>query len=244
MPDYQPNAPSVDLFTADEHLVLCDWFGVNYPPSERWIEDILDEWNIPRDICHYQRTDAAVARILLERIQDRLPNWAGLAGGRFVMARPFFDRRARRKVELWPHYLLTINWADSGPGFSWPVAYNATYLPGFDRTVVTASGDCTEVFGVCDVAIGAFGPEVSIVEGSRDIIVSDWARQRGEWDQQRWAYLFGTGLVSKAEAQSWADEVWADHREECDESDRQAEQSVDQGSSREGEPDQGSQRNV
>ena len=122
MPDYQPIAPSVDLFTADEHLVLCDWFGVNYPPSERWIEDILDEWNIPRDICHYKRTDAAVARILLERIQDRLPNWAGLAGGRFVMARPFFDRRARRKVELWPHYLLTINWADSGPGFSWPVA--------------------------------------------------------------------------------------------------------------------------
>ena len=244
MPDYQANAPLVDLFTSDEHLVLCDWFGVNYPPSERWIEDILDEWNIPRDICHYQRTDAAVARILLERIQDRLPNWAGLAGGRFVMARPFFDRRARRKVELWPHYLLTINWADSGPGFSWPVAYNATYLPGFDRTVVTASGDCTEVFGVCDVAIGVFGPEVSIVEGSRDIIVSDWARQRGEWDQQRWAYLFGTGLVSKAEAQSWADEVWADHREECDESDRQAEQSVDQGSPREGEPDQGSQRNV
>ena len=78
MPDYQPNAPSVDLFTADEHLVLCDWFGVNHPPPERWIEDILDEWNIPPDIYHYQRTDAAVAGILLERIQDRLPNWAGL----------------------------------------------------------------------------------------------------------------------------------------------------------------------
>jgi hypothetical protein len=109
---------------------------------------------------------------------------------------------------------------------------------------VTASGDCTEVFGVCDVAIGAFGPEVSIVEGSRDIIVSDWSRQRGEWDQQRWAYLFGTWLVSKAEAQSWADEVWADHREEDDESGRQAEQPVDRGSSREGEPDRGSQRNV
>jgi len=64
-------------------------------------------------------------------------------GGRFVTARQFFDRRARGKVELWPYYLLTINWADSGPGFSWPVAYNAIYVPGFDRTVVTASGDCT-----------------------------------------------------------------------------------------------------
>ena len=28
MPDYRLDAPSVDLFTADELLVLCEWFGV------------------------------------------------------------------------------------------------------------------------------------------------------------------------------------------------------------------------
>jgi hypothetical protein len=44
-------------------------------------------------------------------------------------ARPVFDRRAHRKVELWPRHLLTINWADSAPGVSWPVAYKATYVP-------------------------------------------------------------------------------------------------------------------
>lgn len=49
MPYFRFDAPSVDLLTADEHLVLCDWFGVRCPPSGQWIEDILDEWNIPED---------------------------------------------------------------------------------------------------------------------------------------------------------------------------------------------------
>ena len=90
---------------------------------------------------------AAVAQILLDRVQDDLPNRTAGVGDRFVVARPILDRRARRKVELWPRHLMTINWADSGPGFSWPVAYKATYVPGFSRTVVTASADCPEMFG-------------------------------------------------------------------------------------------------
>ena len=77
MPDYRSGAPAVDLFTVDEHLVLCDWFGIDHPRSERWVPDILDEWNIPEEICGYQRTSAAVAQVLLERIQDRLPNGWG-----------------------------------------------------------------------------------------------------------------------------------------------------------------------
>jgi len=214
MPDYRPDALSVDLFTADEHLVFCDWFGVDHHRSEQSVRDILDEWNTPEEIYGYRRTSAGVAQILLERIQDRLPQWLGPNGG----ARPLLNRRSHRKVELWPRHLLTINWADSGPGFSWPVAYNTTYVPGFDRSVVTASADCPEVFGgVCDVAIGSFGPEVPIIQGCRDIMISDWSWQRGECDQQRWVYLFDTGLVSKAEAQAWADEVWADQSDVAEE---------------------------
>jgi hypothetical protein len=73
------------------------------------------------------------------------------------------------------------------------------------------------VFGACDFAIGAFGPEVSLLQGSRDIIVNHWLWQRAEWDQRRWVYLFDTGLVSEAEAQAWAEEVWGGPREERDE---------------------------
>jgi hypothetical protein len=208
MPDYCPDASSADLFTADEELVLATWFEIDRPPSGRRIDDIFKGWNILSEIPDYRRIDTAVAQILLERIQDHLPNWMG---DRFVIARGIFDRRARRKIELWPHHLLTINWADSGPGLSWPVAYKATYVPLFDRIVVTASADCPETFGgVCDVAIGAFGSETSILEGSRRIIISDWTNQWRRHDQERWAYLFDTGIVSKAEADAWADEVWGD----------------------------------
>ena len=211
MPDYLSDAPSVDLFTADEELVLSTWFEIDRPPHGRRVEDIFDGWNIPGEIPDYRRIDTAVAQILLERIQDDLPNWTALAGDRFVIARGNFDRRARRKIELWPHHLLTINWADSGPVFSWPVAYKATYVPVFDRTVVTASADCPESFGgVSDVAIGAFGSETSILEGSRRIIISNWTNQWREHNQKRWVYLFDTGIVSKAEAGAWADEVWGD----------------------------------
>jgi len=120
MPEYRPDAPSVDLFTADEELVLATWFDIDHPQYGSRVDDIFDRWNIPSEILDYRRIDAAVAQILLERIQDDLPNWTALAGDRFVIARGNLDRRARRKIELWPHHLLTINWADSGSGFSWP----------------------------------------------------------------------------------------------------------------------------
>ena len=216
MHDYCPDAPSVDLFTADEELVVTIWFEIDHPSYGPRIDDIFDGWNIPSEIPDYRCIDAAVAQILLERIQEDLPNWTALAGDRFVIARGNFDRRARRKIELWPHHLLTINWADSGPGFSWPVAYKATYVPVFDRTVVTASADCPELFGgVCDVAVGAFGSDTSFLEGSRRIITSEWTNQWREHNQKRWVYLFDTGIVSKAEADAWADEVWGDGGTEC-----------------------------
>lgn len=241
MPEYRPDAPSVDVFTADELLVLSEWFGVMLSRSEElalWsrrvvrpsgrphaegeddeplfpVDRILDEWGIPKEIpLVYSRSGVAVAQILLERVQDRLPQWGVLTDDGVQFARPILDRRAQRKVELWPRLLLTINWADSGPGFSWPVSYYATYVPGFDRTVVTGSADCPDAFGFCDVALGSFGPEVSILEGSCRIIVSEWSSHRAEWDQQRWAYLFDTGLVNEAEAQAWADEVWGDREED------------------------------
>ena len=211
MPDYRSDALAVELFTADEDLVLATWFEIDRPFSERQVDDILDQWNIPEEIPEYRRIDAAVAQIVLERIQDHLPNWTAVVGDRFVVARPLIERRAGRKVELWPRHLLTINWADSGPGFSWPVAYTATYVPGFDHTVVTASADCPEAFGgVCDLAIGAFGWETSTLDGSRRVIMSDWQRQRREHGQECWAYLFDTGIVDKAEAEAWADVVWSD----------------------------------
>jgi hypothetical protein len=91
MLDFRPDAPSVNLFTADEYLVLCDWFRVDRPDFDRSVWEVLDEWNIPDEVCRFDRTDAAAAQILLERVHHRLPQWVGPNGG----ARSVLDRRAR-----------------------------------------------------------------------------------------------------------------------------------------------------
>jgi hypothetical protein len=128
----------------------------------------------------------------------------------FVRARTYRgdDKVPNRKVLLQPRKLFTINWADSGPGFSWPVAYYVTWLPCYDRFVVTASADCSDAFGYNDFALGSFDSDTAIKEGARKVVCDDWHYQRG-WEQQRWAYLFSTGLISETEANAWREDVWS-----------------------------------
>jgi hypothetical protein len=118
------------------------------------------------------------------------------------------DAMPDRKVVIQPCHLLTVNWADSGPGFSWPVAYYVAWLPYYDRFVVTASADCSDGYGYCDFAIGSFGIETPPKEGARKVICGDWRNQKRAGEQQRWAYLFNSGLISQEEADAWAEEVW------------------------------------
>jgi len=43
--------------------------------------------------------------------------------------------------------LFQINWADSGPGLSWPADYNLVWVPSFARFVLTYSADSPDAFG-------------------------------------------------------------------------------------------------
>jgi hypothetical protein len=51
-------------------------------------------------------------------------------------------------------------------------------------------------------------------EGARKIVCADWSDQNTQWEQQRWAYLFSTELISKQEAEAWAERVWSSERGE------------------------------
>jgi hypothetical protein len=53
-----------------------------------------------------------------------------------------------------------INWADSGPGLSWPADYNLVWLPTYDRFVLTYSADSPDAFGYCDFALGTVAAEI------------------------------------------------------------------------------------
>ncbi len=213
MPD--PGRPD-GLFYPSEHAVLCDWFGLARPGSCAEI-DLFDRpggapgiWPV---LGKYggreQALKNAVARIALGSIQRELPNFIyhDAESGRYLPARRFYPV-PMRPLRLTPEFLFQINWADSGPGVSWPESYHLTHIFGYDRWVVTMSHDTSEAWGCTDLAIGWFGIHEPKMEGVRRVI-SDWWRAHGDGSaEQRWETVWEEGLVSAGEANDWADEVW------------------------------------
>ncbi len=176
-------------------------------PSD--LGDLYEDLDVP-DEAEPSQLEIAVAQILLHRSQKRLPQWGCVNGdGKVVQGRKNLKRpQDAEPITLHPQLLLCINWADSGPGFSWPEAYHITRIPGFDQYIVTASRDSADAWGCADHAIGFCDANVPIKDAASEIIIKYWLKQSGGWDQARWAYLFDEGLISGKEADSWADEVW------------------------------------
>jgi hypothetical protein len=96
------------------------------------------------------------------------------------------------------------------------MSYYVAWLPYYDRFVVTALADCPESLGYCDFAIGSFGIETPLKEGARMVICGDWANRLRNYEQPRWEYLFDAGLISKEEADAWAEQVWPSNRDEAE----------------------------
>ena len=208
----------VNLFTDEEHAILAEWFHVEPRcdvaalPS---VTEALEALGFFGNASGYSEVDAAVASIVLERIQDALPQWASLRQGEnedtvITLGRDIKARQALRTVELVPQYLLTINWADSGPGFSWPVDYHVTWVPIYDRYIATQSADSPDAFGYCDFAIGHFPKTDDYVSAAIVKIRNNWEWQRDQFSQERWAYLFSNGLVNEDTAIRLREEVWDD----------------------------------
>jgi len=181
-------------------------------PSD--LGDLYDDLDVP-DEAEPSQLEIAVAQILLHGSQKRLPQWGCVNGdGKVVQGRKNLQRpQGAEPITLHPQLLLCINWADSGPGFSWPEAYHITRIPGFDQHIVTASRDSPDAWGCTDHAIGFCDAHVRIKEAASEIIIKYWLKQASGWDQARWAYLFDEGIISGKEADAWADEVWGDPEE-------------------------------
>ena len=156
----------------------------------------------------------AVAKIVLQTVVNRLPNWAACTGragsNRALRGRPRLPQP--RKLALLPRFLFSINWASSGPGFSWPMAYYLTWVPGYDRFVVTGSSDSPEGnYGECDLALGycsAADDEADTLTKAAEIISGDWSAQYAEWEQQQWECFLDAGLISYGRAHAMATAVW------------------------------------
>lgn len=176
---------------------------------------VPDGWNEARDGIGPRASELgsdnlmlenAVARICLESAQRSLPQWAVVRDGTVTLGRRR-SRPGRRARKLRPLHLFTINWGDSGPGFSWPEAYHVTWLPGYDVSIVTASADSPDTHGYCDFAIGWFEGPANNLARAADCLTGHWITQKG-YCQERWAYLFDAGAFDEAAANALADAVW------------------------------------
>ncbi len=208
------------LFHPIEQAFLMAYFGVEPVPGIQDI-DIWQDLGQDSDLDEVVRlhTDLwgdtgdltisnAVARLVLGNIQERLPQWGKSYEDGTVLLGREYEQLRHRKVSVLPKLVCGINWADSGPGFSWPEDYYVTFVPIFDRYVVTASQDSPDAYGYVDIAIGHFGLDEDVNAGCKRIIISWWSEQTGGDPDRAWQALWKFGLTGQVEAEEWAAEVW------------------------------------
>ena len=115
------------LFTDVEHVLLASWFGQQPPASAVHVnvDDALARLGFKKECDPYSRPAAAVAHVVLEAIEHRLPGWACWKGDKLIQSRSYRGphQKPRRQAALLPNALFAIDWAMSGPGFIWPVSY-------------------------------------------------------------------------------------------------------------------------
>ena len=200
------------VFTNVEHAVLSQWFRQRKPAGTAHIklDNALAQLGFEKPCDPYSRTAAAVAHVLLEAIEDRLPVWSRMKGDNLIQSRSYREphQKPRRRAALLPSELFAINWASSGPGFSWPVHYHLVWTPIYDRYVVTASADCPDAFGYADFALGHLDPNDIAGPSVLNIIKRDWTMQRDECSRERWERVIRTRRVKEDTAHQLAEQVW------------------------------------
>ena len=147
----------------------------------------------------------AVARLAIDGIQKRLPQWfAGYGDGRYILGRDLRPK-TRRDVHLKPVHLFTINWADSAPGYSWPVAYYLSWIPGFDRFVITSSADSPDADGYADLSIGHFPGSTPVLDGCREVLTAYWTAMAHY--QCKWQHFLEDGLIDNFTVDQWVEGI-------------------------------------
>jgi hypothetical protein len=213
-------------FTRDEHAVLSAYL-------EQWPEEAAESLGaspLPQEVVEAYAdqlasseygsspTEAAVAAIVLRSVHKELPWCGSRARGPESGARWRRPRRKDSAPSVLPIRLLTINWASSGPGLDWPEAYYLSWVPVYDRYVITVSADSEETLrGHIDMAIHSFAAGRDLLGEMKPAIVADWNMERSQLEQGRWAKAYSSGLVSEQLAEEWADEVWVEEDDEEEE---------------------------
>jgi len=152
----------------------------------------------------------AAARIALATIQHKLPQWGSYTPGHGVTLSRSLRLYPVRKVNSKPLHLFSINWAESGPGFSWPEAYYVTWVPYYDRFVVTVSADSKDFCGFEDLLLGSFRGSPKKGADIREIrvsIINYWIEHYNS-GYEAWEGLSRVGALKNTTPYAWRSRVW------------------------------------
>jgi hypothetical protein len=229
------NLQTLDYYYPLEHAYLSDYLGVERPACAKALDPHAQEERDPAlDDDDYQgdgifrlRPDCdgkvsqytvanAIARMALNHHQRGLPQWGCCNGDEVVMSR-HYEGRSLRRFRFEPLFLLMINYADSGPGFSWPESYHAVLFPHYDVYIVMASQDSPDVYGYVDEAIGFFSKDRDIVEAVKPILCKIWPGEIDPVPEYAWESVWREGLIDAQTACAWRAELFGLNDEEFEE---------------------------
>jgi len=158
----------------------------------------------------------AVARLMLEPIANRFPNFNAVSRkhGSIRSARPpAFKAYKSPAVAGLPNF-FKINWATSGPGFSWEEVYQVGFLAEYDVYVVTASQDSSDALGFCDACIGYFSETQGFIQDGLYVVMEWRGDKRGEYGAEKYESITSIGSASANQIAEITEQVW-DSRVTC-----------------------------
>ncbi len=187
-----------------EHEVISKWLSL-MEDKEKGLIPIDKTKNI--NLCGDLELDSEVASILLDTVKTRLPNFHCRHNDGTEVHWRSIQGLKKRKIQLFPLHLFTINWATSGPGIEWPESYSVTYVPSHNVRIVTASADSDDMWGCTDLAIGWCKPYRTPDFGVKKIIQTWWKNIHVSLGHP-WADVYSEGLVDVERAEKWGLEVY------------------------------------
>jgi hypothetical protein len=217
----QSNKSKIEGFFPREHAILAEYFDLQekqpqqaraFDPHEITSEENNYEEAVEGIACRksyggrdYRAIDNAVARIALAPVRKNLPTWGGLGKDGAFHSRQSENESIlpERGYRSDPVHVLSINWASSGPSYSWPLKYYISWIPYYERYVVTVSYDSPEVEGYLDLAIGDLSEGASVEKELKSVIVRHW--DRDSMYLQGWEGVIDPGIVKDPWA--WREEV-------------------------------------
>ena len=184
----------------NEEKVLEAFFS-----EEDWrASELLDKFGFESDEQYFDFRQSPhkvfateVAKILLGRVQHKLPNFTVFDGQNIVSTRDLGHKRNARSIEYFPHFVFSINWADSSPFISWHQAYWTVFLPELHLNVLIGCLDSDDLYGYQDFVMGYRSVGESLEDFIREEIEYEWAWQHAEWGQRPWENIIDTGLMDK-----------------------------------------------